>query len=309
MSSTKVKPAANPTSKLQALWRFSRPHTIYGTSASVLGLYLLALENGRVWHSGWGAVAIALLACLSTNVYIVGLNQLFDIDIDRVNKPKLPLASGAMSVPQGIAVVAVLGIAGLAVSVAFNRYLFATVLLSALIGTAYSAPPVRLKRFPFFAALCIYGVRGLVVNFGLFAYFRSAFGVSVSPSTSLLALVAFILVFTFAIAIFKDIPDMEGDRKFNIATFSLRLGQELIFNLSLGVLSVAYGAMAIASILLRDIHPAAVFLHVAGLGILWWGRWQLKSRDRAAMYGYYQLIWKLFYLEYLLFPITQLFGR
>ena len=37
------------------------------------------------------AVSPALLA----NVYIVGLNQLSDIEIDRVNKPELPLASGA----------------------------------------------------------------------------------------------------------------------------------------------------------------------------------------------------------------------
>jgi homogentisate phytyltransferase/homogentisate geranylgeranyltransferase len=26
----------------QVLWRFARPHTVYGTSASVVGLYLLA---------------------------------------------------------------------------------------------------------------------------------------------------------------------------------------------------------------------------------------------------------------------------
>ncbi|MEM9154013.1 MAG: homogentisate phytyltransferase [Cyanobacteria bacterium P01_F01_bin.33] len=295
--------------KLQALWKFSRPHTIYGTSASVLGLYLLAREPGQFWYAGWESVAIALLVCLSTNVYIVGLNQLFDIEIDRVNKPNLPLASGAMSVPQGIAVVAALGTLGLALSGLVNRYLFVTVLLSTAIGTIYSAPPIRLKRFPFFAALCIYSVRGLVVNFGLFAYFRAVFGQSITPTPALLALVVFILVFTFAIAIFKDIPDMDGDRKFNIATFSLRLGQERIFNFSLGVLSVAYAAMAVACGVVAEISAMAIAIHLGGLSILWWARWQLKSRDRTAMYGYYQLIWKLFYLEYLCFPLTQVVGR
>ena len=37
---------------------------------------------------------IALFSALCVNVYIVGINQIFDVEIDRVNKPYLPLASG-----------------------------------------------------------------------------------------------------------------------------------------------------------------------------------------------------------------------
>lgn len=145
------------------------------------------------------------------------------------------------------------------------------------------------------------------VNFGFFTYFRSAFGLSVVPTPALWALVAFILAFTFVIAIFKDIPDMEGDRQFDIATFSLKLGQDRIFNGSLVLLSLSYVAMAIASFFLSSLNaPMAIAIHLGGLGVLWWERWRLTERDREAMYGYYQLIWKLFYLEYLLFPLTQL---
>ena len=39
--------------------------------------------------------------CLA-NLYIVGINQLSDIEIDKVNKPYLPLASGELSVKTGI---------------------------------------------------------------------------------------------------------------------------------------------------------------------------------------------------------------
>ena len=46
-----------------------------------------------------------------------------------------------------------------------GRFGVYTLLLSALIGTAYSTGP-RLKRFPLFAALCILTVRGAVVNVG-----------------------------------------------------------------------------------------------------------------------------------------------
>ena len=35
-----------------------------------------------------------------------------------------------------------------------------------LLGTAYSLPPFRLKRFPILAAFCILVVRGSLVNLG-----------------------------------------------------------------------------------------------------------------------------------------------
>lgn len=49
----------------------------------------------------------ALIPALLMNVYIVGLNQIYDIDIDKVNKPYLPLASGEFSVTTGITLVTI----------------------------------------------------------------------------------------------------------------------------------------------------------------------------------------------------------
>ena len=46
------------------------------------------------------ALAQALTSALLMNVCIVGLNQLYDVEIDKVNKPYLPLASGEMSMRQ-----------------------------------------------------------------------------------------------------------------------------------------------------------------------------------------------------------------
>ena len=47
------------------------------------------------------AILYALPAALLMNVYIVGLNQLFDIELDRINKPELPLAAGTAAGPDG----------------------------------------------------------------------------------------------------------------------------------------------------------------------------------------------------------------
>ena len=38
------------------------------------------------------------------------------------------------------------------------------------------------------------------------------------------ALCLFVLPFSFAIAVLKDVPDIEGDRRYSIRTFTVRLG-------------------------------------------------------------------------------------
>ena len=50
------------------------------------------------WPGTWQVLAV-LVGSLATNLFIVGLNQVTDVDIDRINKPWLPIASGALSMP------------------------------------------------------------------------------------------------------------------------------------------------------------------------------------------------------------------
>ena len=48
----------------------------------------------------WGLLpraALGVVALLAGNGYIVGINQIYDVDIDAVNKPFLPVAAGAYS--------------------------------------------------------------------------------------------------------------------------------------------------------------------------------------------------------------------
>lgn len=88
--------------------------------------------------------------------------QLYDIEIDRVNKPYLPLAAGDFSVATGIAIVAATGAAALAIGVwAGSAPLLATLGGSLALGIAYSTdlPFLRWKRWPVLAAGCILAVR------------------------------------------------------------------------------------------------------------------------------------------------------
>lgn len=290
---------------LYAFWKFSRPHTVIGTSLSVLGLYLIVLGSNRQLLPHPTALIAPLIACLCGNIYIVGLNQLEDINIDRINKPHLPLASGEFSVRQGRWIVILAGILAIAIAAAQSPYLLGMVGLSLAIGTLYSLPPVRLKRFPFWASLCIFTVRGMIVNLGLFLHFNQGFPIP----AKVWALTLFILVFTFAIAIFKDMPDTEGDRQYNIRTLTLKLGQRPVFNLARAVLTGCYVAIVVSAPLLPGISaPFLILSHLMALSALWLRSYKIDLQNKAEVTRFYQFIWKLFFLEYLIFPAACFLG-
>lgn len=295
---------------LYAFWKFSRPHTIIGTSLSVVGLYLVAfaVTSSEFVSSQLISVLGAWLACMCGNVYIVGLNQLEDVEIDKINKPHLPLASGEFSRRQGQLIVIITGILALGIAWFTGPFLFGMVAISLTIGTAYSLPPIRLKQFPFWAAVCIFSVRGTIVNLGLFLHFNWLLQSKQSIPAVVWLLTVFILVFTFAIAIFKDIPDMEGDRLYNITTFTLQLGPQAVFNMALWVLTVCYLGMVLAGVLrLEGVNSAfLVITHLLLLCGMWFRSLTVDLHDKTAIAQFYQFIWKLFFLEYLLFPIACL---
>ncbi len=293
---------------LYAFWKFSRPHTVIGTSLSVLGLYLIALamsDTGSITQLG--QVFGAWIACLCGNVYIVGLNQLEDVAIDRINKPHLPLAAGEFSSREAQLIVAITGILALLLAWLLGPFLFGMVGISLAIGTAYSLPPIRLKRFPFWAALCIFSVRGAIVNLGLEMHFNWVLQTNQSIPLSVWALTLFVVVFSLAIAILKDIPDLEGDRQYHITTLTIELGQQAVFNLARWVLTVCYLGMALAGGWLSEVNSVfLVITHLVALGLMWYWSLQVDFQDKSATAHFYQLIWKLFFLEYLIFPAACL---
>lgn len=288
-----------------SFWKFSRPHTIIGTSLSVLALYFIAIAttDSAIALTNLEQMLGVLAACLCGNVYIVGLNQLCDVGIDRINKPHLPLAAREFSQQQGQWIVGITGILALLLAGWQGTWLLATVGISLLIGTAYSLPPVRLKQFPVLAALCIFTVRGVIVNLGLFLHFTDKLAGREFVNAYVEVLTLFIILFTVAIAIFKDVPDLEGDKKYNITTFTLILGKPAVFDFSRWLISICYLGMMVAGFYLPAVNTGFfVGYHLVLLILLWWRSLQVDLSQKIAIADFYQFIWKLFFLEYILFP-------
>jgi homogentisate phytyltransferase/homogentisate geranylgeranyltransferase len=291
---------------LGVLWRFSRPHTLIGTFVSATGLYLIAvheLPGSGLHHLLW-----VIVAGSGVNLAIVGVNQITDVEIDRVNKPHLPIAAGDLTREAAWRIVAVAAALPLVLALTQGVLETAAVIAALAVGAAYSLPPVRLKRFPIAAALCISGVRSTVVNLGMYGHFSLAFSAGLTIAPSVWALTAFVLPFSFAIAVLKDVPDMEGDRRYRIATFTVRLGPQRAARLGLGALVLAYAGMAILGpLLVEDADPVVMAAgHVGALALLFaWAR-RADPADPAAFSAFYMRVWGLFFLEYALMPAAVL---
>lgn len=287
--------------------RFARAHTIVGTSLSLFTLYLIATRV--VGEHNWWMFGLTLFSCLCANVYITGLNQLTDIEIDKINKPYLPLASGAYSVQKGKWIVGICGLLAVLSCLLYIPWLALTVLSSLALGTAYSAEPVRLKRYHFWAAFCIIVVRGLIVNLLLYLHFATNLarpqvntadqGAEIVSTVWLLT--AIIFVFGLIIAWFKDLPDTEGDAEHGINTLSILRSKEWVYRTGAGLLAATLFGSSIYSF-----YAGTTWLG-AGLLALLLGFAYITTRlnlsEQKSIATFYQGTWGVFFGVYLVFAI------
>jgi len=308
-------------SRISAFVRFTRPHTMFGTAISVTSVSCLALRHlGDLVSAEFaGGLLAALASALAMNISIVGLNQLYDIDIDRINKPYLPLASGEFTVATGAAIVAGSAILSLAIGLATGSVpLLLTLVTSLTLGVAYSTdlPLLRWKRFPVLAATCILAVRAVIVQLGFFAHINTAVfkldyyfwrGGLWWTNKALVFGTVFMTLFSVVIALFKDMPDTLGDEKAGLKTLSIRIGTEKVFQAGLAILGVAYaGAVAVGFTCTHGwSRVVTVTAHAGLVSLLAWKAREVDCRNPQALYTFYMFIWKLFYIEYALLPLIR----
>jgi len=319
----------------RTLWDFSRPHTLIGTILSIPMLQLFAAapvlaEKGSALYSDLAASMLAAtIPALLVNIYITGLNQIFDAEIDMVNKPYLPIAAGRLSMNAAwCIVISCLALAFLMASsypsMVSSPVLHFTLAASAALGTAYSAPPVRLKRSPFLAALSIIVVRGLVINLGFYCYTQQVFcgvdGLCIDFRSGIAS--CFFAVFGLVIALLKDVPDILGDRLNGVRSLAVRVGPAQVLALASTLLrlllvmtGIAFGVGAVVAVVCGrgDLCSVPVTLSRAFLALaaslgcwyIWRNQQGVTAHEPAAVYAFYMRIWHVFYASYLCLPLVR----
>jgi homogentisate phytyltransferase/homogentisate geranylgeranyltransferase len=206
-----------------------------------------------------------LIPSAFVNIYITGLNQIVDVEIDSINKPFLPIPSGQLTKSTASFIVGfcLLCSLGFVFSPVFQQSIYGTealrriIVFSTLFGTLYSLPPFRLKRFPILASFCILFVRGVILHFG---FYQHALTVAISylypkvlssanfglmpwkyvdffQNKKCVMFTLFFTIFSFVIALMKDVPDIKGDAQNSIKSFSVRKGPVFMFHFSNNILS------------------------------------------------------------------------
>lgn len=296
--------------KIRALYKFTRPHTIRGTILASIAGTIRALRDtpGALQTAQWSIMLprafIGMIALLFGNAFIVGINQIYDQDIDKVNKPFLPVVSGELSVKGAWAAVVASAIFGpILVYNQFPRLLFKLYMLGLSMGLVYSVPPLRTKQNPLAAGLTIATVRGFLLNFGVYYAVKDAIGAGPFAWSPKVAFIArFMTVFAMAIAVTKDLPDVEGDEANQIETWATKLGIGKMARLAAAGLGLNYVHAVITGIC-GNFGRIMIPGHVALAALLITRVRQLDPESMASVKIFYKHIWDLFYLEYVLYTL------
>jgi 4-hydroxybenzoate polyprenyltransferase len=135
-----------------------------------------------------------------------------------VNKPDRVLPRGLLSVREARCFALALYAVAIGLAVPVGRACTAIVVLTAALTWAYSAPPLRLKRFLFVANLTIAVPRGVLLKVAGW----SAVGSVAGWEPWFIGLV--FGVFVFGSVSTKDFADVEGDQRYGCVTLPIRFG-------------------------------------------------------------------------------------
>ena len=209
-----------------ALWfELARPFTLVAPA--------LGFASGAVTAAGafppepWSTdlllyPLLGLIMAAVLNAASNALNQIYDLDIDRVNKPARPLPSGRLSLSSawGFTVVAYVIAVALAWAVApgGRHECFWIVVAATLITILYSAPPFRTKRLGIWANVTIAIPRGVLLKVAGWSAVKTV--VAIEPWF----IGAIFGLFLLGASTTKDFADMPGDARGGCRTLPIIYG-------------------------------------------------------------------------------------
>jgi homogentisate phytyltransferase/homogentisate geranylgeranyltransferase len=291
------------------LWKFSRPHTIIGSVISIYTLFCIIYDKQEIHSLSY--LIMALIIAITCNIFIVGINQVADVNIDKINKPYLPIPSGVLSVQQAKIIVYCALFISLGLALFISPYLFGIIAIATSIGWAYSMPPFYLKQHHVSAAFAIATVRGVLLNAGGFLVFNYLINNSLEMPENVKILTLFIIVFSIVISWFKDLPDIEGDAKYNIKTFAILYSPKVVLitgNLLVGFAYVITIYMKWLEYIITEISSFETNVLLVGhlilLGLFIINAFSVRLDENQSIEKFYKRFWWFFFAEYALYLLA-----
>jgi 4-hydroxybenzoate polyprenyltransferase len=213
-------------SKAKAYVELARPFTLAPPALGVLsgavtawgaGHSKVPLTLGLVLPVVWGTLMAAVLNAANNAV-----NQIYDLDIDRVNKPKRPLPSGKLLLGEAwvftIVAFALAWVLAWLAAPQGRHECFWIVVFTTLLCWIYSAPPLWTKRRGIWANVTIAIPRGVLLKVAGWSTVKTILGLEPWYIGSIFGL------FLLGASSTKDFADIEGDRAGGCTTLPIQFG-------------------------------------------------------------------------------------
>jgi len=203
--------------------KLARPFTLLAPFFGFVCFALVATGSPVGGEVGltWGLtlkIFFGALAAATLNMASNAVNQIFDREIDAVNKPARPLVTGAVTLRGAAAACIAFYLAAIGLSLLVNLRFFVIVCITCLVTYSYSGPPFRTKRNAFAANFSMALPRGgLLVIAGWSAvkpiWFAEPWFIA-----------AVFFLFILGASTTKDFADMEGDARYGCRTLPVMFG-------------------------------------------------------------------------------------
>ena len=196
---------------VKAYLELVRIHNVIGSAISAFMGFVIASE--------WKLAPIRLMLAMTIVASIAAagyvINDVYDIEIDKINKPERPLPSGRVKIETAKTLAFVLFIIGTALSIFLNIYAFIVALLTTLSLYYYAK---NLKKEGLIGNIIVASTSALSAFYGGLAYFEGSWIIrSIIPTL-------YIFFFTLSREFIKGIEDVEGDKANGVKTLAVNLG-------------------------------------------------------------------------------------
>ena len=193
----------------------------------LIGSYLANREGRFTFDIVLGMM---IYTCVMGGVYI--LNQIMDIETDRLNKKLFLLSGGYVSTKAAYIEMVILWSIAILLSIKYGGIFFIFIVISIVMGIMYSLPPFKLKGKPILDTLAN-GIGYGMINFAIGWLLVKEFNWDI--------FLRFLPYFLSISAVFINttVVDIEGDRKANEITTGVFFGARLSFIISTIIMAAA----------------------------------------------------------------------
>jgi len=211
---------ASPSRRSLA-WELARPFTLIAPALGIFTGSVIALGAPPAvpltLHVA-AKIALGTLMAAVLNAASNTLNQVTDLEADRINKPARPVPSGRIAPAEAIGMAGLLYAAAFVLAALVGPQCVWLAGIAAILTVLYSAPPFRLKAVPYLANVVIAVPRGVLLKVAGWSCVRD-FG-RAEPWYIGLVFGLFLLGATTT----KDFADAKGDAAAGFRTLPVVLG-------------------------------------------------------------------------------------